>query len=280
MILENVISVCSGADIHTWKEAAPRIIKYISSNSYTVIAPNLDAKEFSKCTPSEFNIIPEEEYLTPVFSKLLYQKSEASRSGTARLGWYLQQFLKLLALEKTSDTEVSLIWDADTVPLKNLTFQKDGKILFYRGDEFHYPYFKTIDTLLGLKKTNSFSFIAQCLPCKGSWLRSLQKTIEIKTQKNWADSILEAIDFNETSGFSEYETVGTFIEKNYPNEISILGNRWSRYGNGLIGSVNNLWMTEGLLKKRYDFISFEKWNEPYSRYPGRKMRRRPRRLNP
>lgn len=273
MTLENVISVCSKPDIQTWGVASVRILKYINSKNYTIITPESDTKEFIKCTPREYTVVSEEDYLTPVFKKLLNQKIQSSSIGSSRHGWYLQQFLKLIALENTSDDGLALIWDADTVPLKKLTFQKDGKVLFYKGDEFHPPYFKVIKSLLKLEKTNSFSFIAQCLPCKGSWLKTMRKTIEINSQKNWLEGILDSIDFNNSSGFSEYETIGTFIESCYFEKISILNNRWSRYGGGLIGSINNLWLLEDILKSRYDFIAFEKWNEPYSRYPGRKLRR-------
>lgn len=280
MTFENVISVCNSADIQTWKAASPRIIERISSKNYTLITPNSDKIDFANCTPSEYNVIPEEDYITPEFRKLLHQKTEASRVGKTRLGWYLQQFLKLSALQQTSAKGLGLIWDADTVPLKNLSFEKEGKILFYKGVEFHQPYFSAIQTLLGLQKRNSFSYIAQCFPCKGSWIGNLLKTIEINTQKYWMEGIADSIDFDESSGFSEYETIGTFLESQYPQEISILNNRWSRYGNGLIGSIDNLWLFETVLKARYDFVSFEKWNEPYSKYPGRKLRRRLKKSQP
>ena len=274
MPLENVISICNRADLQTWKEASPRIIERIDGKNYTLITPNSDKKDFIHCSPSDFTVVAEEDYFTPRFTKLLQEKTATSKFGAQKLGWYLQQFLKLKELEKTSSEGLSLIWDADTVPLKKLTFEEGGRILFYKGEEFHPPYFTVIESLLRLKKSNSFSFIAQCLPCKGNWIKSMLKAIESNTGKSWEEGILDCINFNVLNGFSEYETIGTFIESQFPQEITILNKRWSRFGNGLIGSIDNLWLFESVLKARYDFISFEKWNEPYSKYPGRKLRRR------
>lgn len=280
MHLQNVISVCSIDDIHAWKSASPRIIQNIYSKNYTVIVPSKDLKAFAECTPSNFSVISEDEYVSTAFAMQLRERTAASTVGIRRYGWYLQQFIKLSALERTPNREVSLIWDADTVPLKRLTYEKAGKILFYKGDEYHKPYFKVIASLLGLQKTNPFSFIAQCLPCRGSWAKDLFRTIEDRTQKSWKEGILDFIDFNELSGFSEYETVGTFVASNYPKDFAILDNRWCRWGNGLIGSIDNLRLCEGVLRLRYDFISFEKWNLPYSLYSGRRLRQHFKRIFP
>ena len=57
---------------------------------------------------------------------------------------------------------------------------------------------------------------------------------------NWDQSIINSIDFREESGFSEFETLGTFIEANFINEIQISNQKWTRYGNSLIGSISNL----------------------------------------
>jgi len=279
MILENAISVCSIADIDTWKVASPRIIRRIRSSNYTVITPKNDLQAFAECSPSEFNVVPEEEYVDSRFRKLLQERVAESSIGLGRYGWYLQQFLKLSALRRTSKEGTSLIWDADTAPLRQLSFEKDGKILFYKGDEHHKPYFNVIDILLGLKKISPFSFIAQCLPYRGSWSKELFDFIENKAQKSWEMAILDSINFDETSGFSEYETLGTFAASQYPGEFTAINNSWQRFGNGLIGSANNLWLFESVLKAKYDFISFEKWNEAYSFYPGRKFRRRLKRMH-
>lgn len=264
-MLENILSVCTLKDIETWQAASPRITRYIKSLNYTLITPKHECEAFKRCTPGEFKVVPEDEYIDFAFAQLLRARAAASSTGLSRHGWYLQQFIKLSALAKTSADGLSLIWDADTVPLKELTFKKHGKVLFYKSNEYHSPYFSVIHALLGLDRAGDFSFVAQCIPCKGDWFQEFIKLIEYNTSKNWKEGILDHINLGEGSGFSEYETLGTFIQNKYPEQISILNNRWCRRGNGLIGSVHNLRLFENALNKRYDFISFEGWDEAYSR---------------
>ena len=87
----------------------------------------------------------------------------------SRFGWYLQQFLKLSALQKFNQEPV-IIWDADSVALNPISFfRPDGGIEIYTSDEYHLPYFELIDRLLRMDKRVPFSFIAQCLPVPAGW---------------------------------------------------------------------------------------------------------------
>jgi hypothetical protein len=257
MKFNNIISFCLSRDIEVWKVASKNIIKFIDSEKYTVIVPKKDLSLFKKNSPAEYKILSEEFYI-PKFINNLLDKSVKSKT---KVGWYIQQFLKFSALEEISDDKFALIWDADTIPLKKLTFEKNNKIAFYKGYEFHKPYFDHISILLGLKKNNNFSYIAQCMPVKGKWFKELIKSIENKNHKNWVDAIILKINFEELNAFSEYEMIGTFVEKNFPNEIEILDNNWQRYGKSIIGSVNNFKYFDKLLALKYDYISFEHWDK-------------------
>lgn len=44
-------------------------------------------------------------------------------------------------------------------------------------------------------------------------------------------------------------------------EISDNTKNWYRYGNSLIGSSDNLNKSRNKLSKKYDFISFESWDD-------------------
>ena len=245
MHLENIISVCALKDIDTWSVASLRIIKYIQSSNYTLIVPEKDLKAFRMRTPRSYSIISENNFIDENFAKILAYKA---RDSINPIGWYIQQFIKLAALEKVSENGLALIWDADTVPLKKLCFEDNGIVKFYQGTEYHEPYFDVINNLLGLRKGASLSYIAQCIPCKGRWAKELFKIIEERTGKNWKIAIVDCINFNKQSGLSEYETIGTFVQNKFPNEIQILNKKWQRFGNGLIGSVNNLDSVESILR--------------------------------
>ena len=259
MQLNKVISVCAKRDIYVWQIASRNIIKKIKSEKYIVIVPESEIDIFRAVSPGEYDVISENKYTEKFYAGLLMRAESSSSS----VGWYMQQFLKLSALAEIDNEQIALIWDADTVPLKEIQFEKNGKILFYKGNENHKPYFETIKKLLNLDKRNNYSFVAQCIPCKGRWIKALLNEIEEKGIA-WESAIINSIDFTKTSCFSEYETLGTYIEYHFNQEIEITNNKWMRYGTGLIGSVANLKYFSCTLSTRYDFISFEKWDQPYS----------------
>lgn len=261
MTIKTVISVCRAKDMNVWKVAASAIVENIIAKQYHVIVPNDEVIEFKRITPNYYNILSEFEYLDSTSMRT----KEALRGVS---GWYKQQLIKLRALEFTSHGDVALIWDADTVPIKTLTFTGPDVVNVYRGDEFHAPYFETIKRVLALEKTNNYSFVAQCLPCKGSWFKAFCDHIEASHGMNWTEAIVRAIDFQKPLQFSEYETLGTFISSRFNDEINVLPNRWQRYGNGLIGGISNLKYAAPFLSACYDYVSFETWDKPFSRIPG------------
>ena len=75
--------------------------------------------------------------------------------------------------------------------------------------------------LLGLKKQVTYSFIAQCFAVKGSWV----------------DSMLHSIDFNQASGFSEFELLGNYAARFHGDEMALATTKWNRRGNRLIGGI-------------------------------------------
>ena len=274
MTLENVISTCCSRDLAVWKVAAPRIVARIRSQAYTLIVPAPEVPLFVRETPGDFTVVAEAALVGPAFRQQLRARVALSPHGLRRYGWYLQQFVKLAALKAVSAQGLALIWDADAVPLNTLSFVRQGRVAFYKGHERHEPYFRAVDRLLGMPKRNDFSFIAQCLPCKGSWARQFFALIEQRAGKSWKRAVLDSVNFGAKSGFSEYETLGTFVHNTYPDQIVVLGKRWCRRGNGLIGSVRHLGVMAPLLRFKYDYISFERWDRAYSHWFDASARRR------
>lgn len=253
-----VICVCSWSDATTWKKGAPYILRNIAAERYRLLVPDLEVEDFRKITPAAFEVLPESNYVAPI-SKLLDEKIPADRRG--RKGWYLQQFIKMAAALAAEKDQTVLIWDADTIPLKPLDFvDPTGRIRYYKGVEHHLPYFGLIEQLLGLRKAVDFSFIAQCFPLRGQWLAELRAELERKYDVPWYEAIIARIDFSQSSGFSEYETIGTYIAHHHPDEISFYDGPWWRYGNRLVGDVDLLTERKARsLSRHYDFMSFEKW---------------------
>jgi hypothetical protein len=232
----------------------------IPAERYRVIVPDDQVSTFRKQTPEVFEIHAESDYVGDLAKKLFNRMPDVNRH---RMGWYLQQFVKLASLIQANRGESHLIWDSDTVPLKSLRFiSETGKLRYYKGYERHPDYFPPIKRLLGIDNELPFSFIAQCLPCKTDWAQAFASDLEAHFELSWTQAIVDSIDLGKASGFSEYETLGTFIHARYLDQIEYTDTPWFRYGGTLIGKPENMSRAPyHWLLKRYDFISLESWDQ-------------------
>jgi len=260
--LARVVSVCSKKDIETWSVACRHIVKFIDANEYLIVVPDAEVDEFKSVTCSPYKVLPETSYVGDLKGRI---QTLLPIENHDRIGWYLQQFIKIAAAKRApvdGNTEaVILIWDADTIPLKQLKFvNDDGKLIYYQGSEQHQPYFEFIEKAFGLKRKCEFSFIAQCFPAKISWVQSFCNALESKGH-DWVESIILNLDQSQRAGFSEYESLGTFIWNNYPNQVGLSNQQWERNGQKLLGKPSQLSELEWLgLSSTYDYISFEVWD--------------------
>ncbi|MBN12514.1 MAG: hypothetical protein CMI17_05850 [Opitutaceae bacterium] len=255
-MINKVICVCCKKDASTFEVSTKYICQYVLASMYVVLVPKKDYEYFASLNLRKFKIFSEDKYehIADALRVKLVGK---------RFGWYFQQFIKMSELDEGEDSDINLIWDADTIPLKALSFERNGKLFFYQGTEFHPPYFELIKNLLNEEKLVQTSFIAQCLPYRVKWFRDFKASLGSDIDTQWYQKLIELIDFKEISGLSEYETLGTYAVKNFNNEIEISDNtkNWYRYGNSLIGSSDNFEHYRNKLGKKYDFISFEKWDK-------------------
>ncbi len=136
-----------------------------------------------------------------------------------RSGWIFQQFLKLS--ESLSTSEYYLVLDADTILVRPQVFLENGKVVFNYSDEYHQPYFHTYLNLLGEKPCSKVSFVSHHMLFQKSKVSELKAEIESKTHLPWYRAILNILESDHRASFSEYETYGNWMLKNYPNEIKI-----------------------------------------------------------
>ena len=260
-VIDEVISVCSIKDIDVWTVAAKRIVQFISAKQYTVIVPDAQVQIFAAVTKAPYQVKPESQFVGSLKEKIVQTLTPENQD---RVGWYLQQFVKISAVLTHDDRDVVLIWDADTVPLKKLEFiNSNGKFIYYKGDEYRKSYFDFIECALGLKRTQNFSFIAQSLILKVSWARELTNALAQNAQLPWIDAVLSFLDKAEPAGFAEFETLGSWVWNHHHDEMLISERPWYRNGLSLVG--NPLKLSHSVwngLAKSYDFISFEAWDEP------------------
>jgi hypothetical protein len=253
------ISTCIARDIATWRVASQRLVRSVSAQRYVVYVPDRDLDLFRQETDSQFEIVAESSLNLPSLAEI---KDRLGPSLAHRAGWILQQLIKIEALRAGDAGSVSLIWDADTIPLKPLEFFHGDRLLFRESDEMHEPYFHSMQSLLGIPKLAEKSFIAQCFPFPCSVAQDFCDRVEHRHNKPWWDAIIEHTDRSTEAGFSEYETLGNFLLWTDPEIVERLPSKWCRKGNKLFSSPSQLALgREPSFVKRlpYEFVSFESW---------------------
>lgn len=179
-----------------------------------------------------------------------------------RVGWYLQQFLKMAWAYKCED-KCYISLDADTFVLNPIEFTDHGKYCFTPKYEYHQPYFDTIGTLFqgNIFRKADFSFIAENMIFDCSIMKQMIAEIEnnISVEGNtFFEKIIHAVRQEELlgSGFSEFETYGNYIYIKYPDMVKKRKLRTMRESLVLLGGNPS----DEQLKwasKDYDIISIE-----------------------
>jgi FkbM family methyltransferase len=256
-----LISVAAIKDLETWKLTAAQLPRRIESHDYWLIVPDDEVKLFRAQTPETIKIFPESVF-TYEFEHMLFECQ--GKALPARRGWYRQQLIKLSALRAASNSERVIIWDADTVPLREIhLFSEIGSCIYYSGSDYHLPYFENIDRLLGLDKARPESFITQNFPILGSQIRSFFEYIEARHSKNWWEAVISSIDFDEISGFSEYEVLGTFASSFAGGVPESQRGTWSY---GVAKQVSHHVRQMSPEPPEFDFLAVEDWAQPKKPY--------------
>ena len=140
-------------------------------------------------------------------------------NGLDRTGWYYQQLVKY-ALRQHVDSPRYLVIDADTVLVAPTRFNTDNRYTFYRSTQFHEPYFRTFEKLLGERPERLPSFIADYMVFDVALLEEmLGKIAGRHPGKSWDEAILNAIEPGEQSSFSEFETYGYYLSRAHPDRF-------------------------------------------------------------
>lgn len=242
-----------------------KTIKYIyenlESNRIYLITDYRNSFFFPKRFLSKYNVfVIDEDSLIPglSFNKVKSVMKNHFNDEIKIYGWYFQQFLKMGFSMSKYANEKYLIWDADTIPLKKLSFEEDDKYVFTIKTEYHKPYFETLNKILGLEKTVDYSYIAEHMLIDVKIMQELISEINKKEMKGsiWFEKILYAVNKSEPNGFSEFETYGTYCHSKYPQKYKTkelvtyreAGEKYGRFFSEIL--INKL-------KNSYDTASFE-----------------------
>ena len=185
-------------------------------------------------------------------------------------GWYYQQFLKM-SYARICKKEYYLIWDSDVVPIRKVNMFQGNHPYFDMASEHHHPYFVTLNRILPQLKFSNASYVSEHMIIKTEYMKNLLDEIErndkIKGKTYW-EKILYSIDIEELlkTGFSEFETYGTYVDNRYPNYY--IHREWSscRSIKHYYGKLANIRDQDiQWLAKDFDVITFEKWGKRFER---------------
>lgn len=188
-----------------------------------------------------------------------------SQEDKKRCGWYIQQFIKM-AYSRVCGDDYYLLWDSDTIPVKRIDlFDEKGRPYLDYKSEYYKDYFDTMGRLLpGYTKSFRGSFIAEHMLVSTLHMRDLIEKIESNSDIDgcsFGEKVINAVDKESLpkSGFSEFETFGTFIYNNYIDQYTL--RRWSSLRHGAFFYPQNrtlrLEETEWL-SQNFHAVSFEK----------------------
>jgi hypothetical protein len=172
--------------------------------------------------------------------------------GKDRSGWLFQQLIKLNS-DCIVGTDHFLVLDADTVLIKPLRLEVDGRTVLYASDEYHRPYYQAYERLLGKPPRSLLSFVCHFMLFERIVLERLRLAIERRSGRSWAETIAGTIDKAEASAFSEYETYGNFFYELSPRKVLRRYSKNFRQDPALAGESSRFARE---LKSQYDSLSF------------------------
>lgn len=138
-----------------------------------------------------------------------------------RSGWLFQQFLKLGANEYIpSLSENYLICDSDIIIVNNPYQNIEEGIYAYSKaycGQYHVPYKEQYKKMMKKEDLAKFSFINHHMIFNKTCVEKLKKYISETNNLNWDQSILNTLNWNEKSNFSEYDLYGNWMYENFSN---------------------------------------------------------------
>lgn len=255
----DLVIPCLSDNVSQVIENAPLYLEYLGADNLFLITDKYGIEKSTAIKKDNRVTIIDEDTILPIEKKDIKQYLISRNTNPSRAGWYYQQFLKM-GFAFYNSSSYYLVWDADTIPLRNIDFfTVDLKVLFNVKSEHHVAYFNTIKRILDLDKIYPKSFITEHMMVNSSYMKEMLSNIS--NNEEWFWSILDAIDECDLSGsgFSEFETFGNYIYNFHEKTMKIRHLYTIRHG-GLLLDKNDYFNPQILqwLSKSYDTISFEK----------------------
>lgn len=236
------------------------VMKYLKPEKIIIITKKAVVDRFENTDQLQF--IDEDSLIPGLSFSSVSNLIKERNSDVRRTGWYFQQLLKM-AYAEVCQVQYYLVWDADTLPIRNISFfNAEGKVLFNIKKEYHKPYFKTIHNLLGIKKQIKGSFISEHMMFDKNIMLNILESIEKNNKYSgmWFEKIIASIESEYLSlqGFSEYETYGTYLHAKYRQVFQQRNFPTLRCGSWIFDSVPKQEVIQWMGKYYYT-MSMETW---------------------
>jgi hypothetical protein len=198
--------------------------------------------------------VPENQFDSYISKELIRNRwLKKNRNLSHRAGWLDQQFLKLYAGKVIVDLTDSFVFvDSDTIFLRDIEFNPN-LFSYVKVQEYHKPYLNPIKILLNKNETIGFSCISHHMIFQKEKVNNLIKEVETRFNLNFVDAILNIIDYNESSCFSEWDLYANYMILNNPTLCKKRQLKWKNIS--YIPSGLQL----AILKLSYDFVSCHAW---------------------
>lgn len=212
---------------------------------------------------NENDIVPITDVKKAIINRLA--KEGFSIAENSRLGWYYQQFLKM-AFSFICPNDYYMTWDSDTIPTHKIEmFDENGNPFFDIKEEYEPAYFHTIENLFGYKKCIRESFISEHMVFNVKLMKQFIDDIMSAPfdGTTFFEKIINAINISDfKTGFSEFETYGTWVANKHPDMYTLRDWNSMRMA-GYFFNPNELSESDmKWLSVDFDALTFERYN-PY-----------------
>lgn len=174
---------------------------------------------------------------TNVIENLSKEDIHYSVNGIDRSGWLFQQLLKL-SVDTFAKHEHILVMDSDTILVHPVKYLHKEKTILNTSDEHYETYFTVYRNLMKENPISPKSFIAHGMLFSKQYLQEMKQFISQRNQKNWAEAILNNVDYSDPSGFSEYETYGNYLLQHHPTKVKL--EYWFNHSVSKLEETNDL----------------------------------------
>jgi len=239
--------------------------RYLGPRRTVFVAPEACIARLEEARiPQEGDLtLVEDEILEGLKLSLVRDLLRARGADPRRAGWYFKQLVIFAYAARPGAADRYLVWDADTLPLREMSFFDDGgRAIFDVTPFLHAPYFETLRNMLGIERQVDYSFISDHMMLEKEIVLALLDRIfgaEVPDGDSLARRVLSSIPdegLDGGSGFSEYETYGNFTAAYFPKRFISRESSRTRMGSSFFGLQPS---NAGLfaLSRKYSWANFE-----------------------